>query len=325
MRALYGYDAQLAPFVGQSATEQADLLRSWGVTAIFGGYEDAALVDALHVVGSKIYAEFNCFARPAYWEQFPDSRPTTAAGTPLEPEDWYHGANPTHAGLRQHRLDALADLLRTYPVDGVWLDFIRWPCHWESNQPNLPQTSFDAATVDQFCRDTGITLPDTNPALAILTQHRAAWAEWKCAQVLSWVAAARALVDEIRPNATLGLFGIPWRAGDFGGAIHGIIGQDFAALATHIDIFSPMTYHLMCGRPATWIGDIAHEFQRQTGKPVCPIIQSVDSPTSLSVADYGAALNIAAQADGVIVFTLKGVVENDAKLARTIAAFTGNK
>ena len=322
MRALYGYDPQLAPFARKSATEQAALLHSWGVTAIFGGYEDTALVDALHTVGIKIYAEFNCFARPAYWEQFPDCRPITADGMPLEPEDWYHGANPAHPALRQQRLNALTDLLRDYPVDGVWLDFIRWPCHWESKQPNLPQTSFDSATIAQFSADTGIALHGDNPAQSILSQHMDAWTEWKCAQVTSWVAMAREVVDTIRPSATLGLFGIPWQDADFGGAIHAIIGQDFAALAAYVGVFSPMTYHLMCHCPASWVADVAHDVQAKTGKPICPIIQSVDEPAPLTIDDYGAALEAAAQADGIIVFTLKGVVENDAKLARTIAAFT---
>ena len=319
MRALYGYNAEL--FIGHSAAEQAAMLRSWGVTAIFGGYEDIALVAALHAEGLKVYAEFNCFAHKTYWEQVPDSRPITAGGTPLEPEGWYHGTNPANPALRQHRHDALADLLRSYPVDGVWLDFIRWPCHWESLQPNRPQTSFDAPTITQFCRDMGITVPDTNPAHVILSEHKSAWTDWKCQQITTWVATARELVQRLRPSTTLGLFGVPWQATDFDDAIRSIIGQNFAALAAHIDVFSPMTYHLMCSRPATWITDVARTLQTQTGKPVCPIIQSVDEPAPLPSDDYGAALAATAEADGVIVFTLKGVIENDAKMARTINYF----
>ena len=51
------------------------------------------------------------------------------------------------------------DVYHAHALDGVWLDFIRWPCHWEVPEPALPRTSFDAATVARFARDAGIDLP----------------------------------------------------------------------------------------------------------------------------------------------------------------------
>ena len=50
----------------------------------------------------------------------------------------------------------------------------------------------------------------------------------------------------VRPQALLGLFGVPWRLSDRGGAILNIIGQDSRALGEHVDVFSPMAYHPGC-------------------------------------------------------------------------------
>ncbi|MCB0064842.1 MAG: hypothetical protein KDE19_22110 [Caldilineaceae bacterium] len=315
MKALYGFSPTLAPFADKSVPEQVALLKSWGATAIFGGYTNPDFVDEIHAQGLKIYAEFGCFQGKEWWETIPDSRPTLADGTLLEPIEWYHGVNPSIPTVREELLEQLTPLLRDHALDGVWLDFIRWPCRWESPSPKLLQTSFDAATLARFAADAAI-----DPAL--VTQWAAAastfsdytnrWVEWRIAQITAWVAAARAVVDSVRPTATLGLFAIPWRQTDFDGAIRTVIGQDFAALATYVDVFSPMTYHRMCGQPVAWIGEVASEIATLTQKPVCPVIQAVDQPTPLPNDDYQAALATAvAAADGAIVFTLAGVVEGE--------------
>jgi hypothetical protein len=317
MKALYGFSPDFEPFQQKNAEEQVALLKSWGVDAIFGGYDDPAFVEAIHAAGMRIYAEFGCFRGQEWWERFPESRPITASGEPMEPEEWYHGVNPTVPQVRTQLLDDLGALLRDHRIDGVWLDFIRWPCRWEKTEPKLIQTSFDDATLARFREASGL---EVHTAQEILTRHQDAWTAWKCQQIESWVAEARALVDELRPEIILGLFGIPWRRDDHGGAILKLIGQDFAALAQYIDVFSPMTYHLMCSQPPAWIGQVADEVKTLTGKPVYPIIQSVDHPSPLSLEDYAAALKAAAAFDGTIVFTLAGVLDGD-RLGPTIAQF----
>lgn len=321
MKAFYGFSPNLAPFTGKTPQEQAALLHSWGADAIFGGYENAAFVDALHAQGMQLFAEFPCFVGKEWWEQLPESHPITATGQPLAPIDWYHGVNPSVPAVRQQRLAALSALLRTYPIDGVWLDFIRWPCRWEKPTPLLQQTSFDPATLARFSADIGVDLnpEESNTAETILSHYMDEWTIWKCQQITDWVAEARQLVDGLRPGLQLGLFGIPWRQADFAGAIRTIIGQEYAALAPYIDIFSPMTYHHMCGQPVSWIGDVVQEISQLTKRPVCPIIQAVDQPTDLPAAEYAASLRAAQNARGsagAIIFTLAGLLEND-KLAVT--------
>jgi hypothetical protein len=312
MRAFYGFDPTLPPFTDKSPTKQAALLKQWGATAIFGGDDDPAFVDAIHNQGMQIYAEFACFQGKTWWDRVPESRPTLADGSLLEPIEWYHGVNPSVPAVREQQLAKLTTLLESHELDGVWLDFIRWPCRWESPTPRLPQTSFDTATLARFAADSGLTLGDIGQWRANSVDHpdyTNRWIDWRVGQITSWVATARQVVDAVRPAATLGLFAIPWRQEDFGGAIYTVIGQDFAALAPSIDVFSPMTYHRMVGQPIPWIGAVAQEIADITQKPVCPVIQAVDQPTPLSNDEYAAALTAAGGSDGVIVFTLKGVME----------------
>jgi hypothetical protein len=321
-KALYGFSSDLSPFAGKPPAEQVARLRNMGCTAIFGGYEDPDFVAAAHAAGLSIYAEFGCFVGRQWWDQMPESRPITAGGTPLEPGGWYCGVNPTIPDVRQERLAALEKLLGEHDLDGVWLDFIRWPCHWEVPEPTLPRTSFDPFTLAAFCRDTGVNLPMTDPTAVVrllLSTHDAEWTAWRCAQITSWVVDARAVLRRVRPQALLGLFGVPWRLSDRSGAILSIIGQDYRALGEHVDVFSPMVYHRMCGYPVEWIGDVAAEVRALSGRPVWPIIQSVDEPSALSAEEYGRALDIVLRhpaADGVLVFTLKGALD-EAKLAVT--------
>jgi len=59
---LYGYSPTLAPFEGKTHAEAVAILRQWGHTVVFGGYQDPRFVEAVHRAGLQIYAEFGCFA-----------------------------------------------------------------------------------------------------------------------------------------------------------------------------------------------------------------------------------------------------------------------
>jgi hypothetical protein len=323
---LYGFSPTLEPFAGKSPAEQVALLRSWGNTVVFGGYQDPAFVDAAHEAGLPVYAEFGCFTGERWWVEVPASRPVTEDGQLLAADGWYYGVNPSVAEVRQAQLSALETLLTNHSLDGVWLDFIRWPCHWEVPDPYLPHTSFDRGTLERFCQDTGIEVPrDDVPAAAreLLGRYETEWTAWRCRQITEWVAQARAVVERVRPGASLGLFGVPWRLADRAGAILHTIGQDYRALGQYVDVFSPMVYHKMCGHQPTWIAEVTEEVYALTGKPVWPIIQSVGEPIPISLEEYGQALDVALNcpsAAGVLVFHMQGALE-PAKLAVTTASF----
>lgn len=329
-KSLYGFSPELAPFAGKNPAEQVALLRSWGNTAVFGGYQDPAFVEAAHEAGIPVYAEFGCFAGERWWKAVPASRPVTEDGRPLAPDAWYCGVNPSVPEVRQAQLGALEALLVNHALDGVWLDFIRWPCHWEVHDPYLPRTSFDPGTLARFGRDTGIDIPAQDPPTAakeLLGRYEAEWTGWRCRQITTWVAQARAIVDRVRPGALLGLFGVPWRLANRDGAILNVIGQDYCALALYVDVFSPMVYHKMCGYGPNWIAEVVEEVHALSGKPVWPIVQSVDQPTPLSAEEYGRALDVALKcpaAEGVLVFHMQGALD-PTKLSVTQARFKASQ
>jgi hypothetical protein len=273
-----------------------------------------------------VYAEYGCFVGKEWWERVPESRPVTASGQLLQPEGSYYGVNPSVPQVRHETREGLRELVAGHDIDGVWLDFIRWPCHWEVPEPNLPQTSFDRATVLRFCRESGVDLPGglvPDVAQTILTRHASAWTSWRRDQITAWVVRARETIDQVRTDLTLGLFGVPWRLSDWGGAIRSVIAQDYRALGAYVDVFSPMVYHLMCGRSPEWIGQVTEEVARLSGKPVWPIIQSVDHPKELSVQAYSRAIEIGLHhpaSDGVLVFTLEGAL-SEGKLRATKSVF----
>jgi hypothetical protein len=328
-RSLYGFSPELEPFAGQSVEEQVRTLQGWGITAVFGGYQDPSFCHAAHRAGLQVFAEFGCFCGQRWWTRAPASKPITDDGTPLEPEEWYFGVNPSTPEVRQEQLQALERLVVDRPIDGVWLDFIRWPCHWEVPAPVLPRTSFDPGTLARFQRDTGVQLPAgrvSAVARIVLDRHWEAWTAWRCEQITSWVALAKARIAHVRPDVILGLFGVPWRLGDHEGAILHVIGQDYGALGPYVDVFSPMAYHRMCARTTQWIAQVTEEIHTLSGKPVWPIIQSVNMPDALSAQEYGEALQTALHCPasaGALVFTMEAALD-PAKLAVTQATFSAS-
>ena len=95
-------------------------------------------------------------------------------------------------------------------------------------------------------------------------------------------------------------------------------------MARYVDVFSPMVYHLMCGHPPNWIGEVVEDVHALSGKPVWPIVQSIDHPAPLPAEEYAQTLEVALGTNssaGVIVFTLAGVLTDEAKLTVTKARF----
>ncbi len=329
IKAIYGFSPEHPAFAGKQPEVIAQTLADWGVTAIFGGYEDPILVAALHERGIKVFAEVSLFVGLRYWARYPHSHPITGTGEPMAAEGWYCGVNPITPEIHQHSLAKIRRLVQRYNVDGVWLDFCRWPCRWERPKPKLIQTSFDPITLAAFQRDQGISIPpalETIPEQArwILEHHYEDWTAWKCGQITAFVKQVRTIIDQAPQKVLLGLFSVPWRLSDFEGAIRHIIGQDYQALAPLVDVISPMVYHNLCGRDIPWIAEITAWVAKETRRPVWPIVQVMDDPEPLTTPELRQILQTALTAPGshgVIVFNLKTL--NPEKLQVVKEVFRG--
>jgi hypothetical protein len=314
----YGLTSDLIARFGPEPATVAAHIRRLGIDGVFLKTLDTATMAALRDAGLAVYASHAVFLADAVlWERYPHSRPLTAVGEPAPVEEWYHPALPTDAAFRAMRLAQVETLLAQWPLDGLWLDFIRWPARWEKPTPNLYQSSFDARTLAQFAAETGTPLPGAHADVAawILAHAADAWAAWRCAQIAAFVADVAARRDRLRPAATLGLFTIPW----VGTALDDlpvtdahirIVGQDPALLSRHADVLSPMVYHRLCRRRADWPAAVTATLAARVDVPVWPVIERLADDHTYALEEYHTVLADCARegAGPVIVFNLAGLL-----------------
>ena len=228
---------------GKLDEEKLTQVSELGVNAVFTSYKNLQKdwSRILQHQNVKVYAEVSLFAGEDLWQKYPDAHPIDRNGKPLEKIGWYAGVCPNHPKVRQEKLELIRNIIKLFDADGIWLDFIRYPCHWEVPSPDLSEYCFCPKCLAKFKKEIG-GKPEGDK-----------WIRWKCDQIISFVAEVSSLIRQSGKNLELGVFAVPWRDVDFGGAITRVIGQDFKSLAQYIDVFSPMVYHKMCGKTPGWI------------------------------------------------------------------------
>lgn len=126
-------------------------------------------------------------ARPAWfwYDQKGARQPLTA---------FYVSLNPCLPEVRKYLVDVVGDLVRRYPVDGLHMDYIRFP----NEPPAIPFGSGidyprDAKTLALYKRETGLW-PQADAAK---------WSAWRTQQVSRLVAQIGAMMRKTRPEAML--------------------------------------------------------------------------------------------------------------------------
>lgn len=289
---------------------------------------DARLLDAARAKGIRVLLDWRIFAGDDARRRFPDSIPIDDQAAPFERDEWYIPACPSHPQLRAYRLQSIEDALDQHgdAIDGVWLDFIRFPVRWERAQPHMRALCFCAHCLQSFLQteQPAFTAAEIRAhAQTILHERKAEWVAWKCASIEDFVGQVRRAIDARGLRLTLGIFSLPWTRAAFDGAIRTIAGQDLGNLAPHIDCFSPMVYHLLCHQSPGWIREVTDDVAMWTEKPVLPIIQAVDAPSTLSAMELQTALEqgLAARSTGVMIFTFAPLLDSVEKTAVVSAIF----
>ncbi len=147
------------------------------------GDQLAACLAAARGSGIRVHAWMLCFtatrATPSRLQQFSlrGWRLRNPKGGELEYLD------PSNPGLREYLLNALGEVARKYPVDGVHLDFVRW-------YENALAAEVTPGALTRYRRTT------SKPS------KRSFWA-WRGKIIQSFVAAARTRVKSARPRAWL--------------------------------------------------------------------------------------------------------------------------
>ena len=115
-----------------------------------------------------------------------------------------------------------------YELDGVWMDYVHWHAQFEEPEPILPETCFCDHCLRTFSEDSGINLPEGTTAERaqwILNKHDHEWRDWRCKVIFNWTQEMKSIIDEIKPEALLGLYHCPWDDLEFDGARRRILGS----------------------------------------------------------------------------------------------------
>ncbi|HNO78601.1 MAG TPA: family 10 glycosylhydrolase [Phycisphaerae bacterium] len=106
---------------------------------------------------------------------------------------WYVSLNPCLPEVREYIVAVFHDLVARYNVDGLHMDYIRFPNEPVVAGEKIPDYPRDPRTVELFRRATKQD-PDQNPA---------AWKNWRTNQVNQLVADVHKMLKDTRPNALL--------------------------------------------------------------------------------------------------------------------------
>jgi len=318
--------------------ERGETPADYGINAIWvgSGSLNAAEIDRCHQMGLKVFAEFNSMHSAAYLKEHPDAAPVGPDGQPSPPPHGWQGVSPFHAGYRRDRMQEFRRVLKTFEIDGIWLDYHHSHASWERAEPSLPDTGFSPAALELFTKETGIKLPaDVADAAALLLgEQRDAWTSFRCGVFTDWVREYREVLKEVRPQALLGTFHCPWSPGDYDDAIRHKLAIDLKAQAPYLDVFSIMPYHARFGhvKDPAWIArQTRHlgELLKIQGKPnetkqIWPIVQLSDWGEGVPVKQVEAVLEYGSQqpATGVMAFHWSGMAKEWDKVEALKRAYT---
>jgi len=318
IQAVYGFSKNARALTNKNFEEIVGLLKDHGINAVFANPEEKLFIKKLRQAGIMVFVDVSIFVGDKNWLNYPGSRPINSNGEKIKKIDWYAGVCPNNKHVRTKNLKRIEKVLREGGIDGLWLDFIRYPCYWETKDPKLEETCFCGTCLKKFQCRMNVVLPDdlkktSEKAKWILKNHRLKWERWKCANITTFVKNVKSLIDDYNSPVMLGVFVVPWKDPDFDGAITKILGQDIKELSQYADIFSPMAYHKMCGKAPKWIEEITYASFRHTHKPVLPIIQAFNEPSNITNKEFKEAVIYGSSyySSGLIIFKWSDLIKNE--------------
>ncbi len=274
--------------------------------------------------GCQVFMEFPTLNGKPYLEDHPEAWPINEKGEKAPAADWFMGICPTDPGFKSYRSTQLRELLTEYDVDGVFLDYVHMHAQFETKDPILPETCFCDRCTGTFGKHIEKAIPGENisqKASWIFNNVDSQWRDWRNNILNGWVEDMGRIVEEIRPEAKLGVFYCAWYPEDHNGALYRNLGIDLAGLADRADVLSPMLFHQMKGRPTEWVGEYLEWLEKTTsaGKTsslVWPIVQSHDNPGVVSPEEFRKVMleGSKSPASGIMMFSDQSLLEDPEKI-----------
>ena len=302
-------------------------LQELEVNAIFvhSGSIDSAMMKKAREEGLKVYSEFATLNGKNYVEEHPEAWAINEKGEKVEAASWFMGVCPTEPGFRKYRFNLLRNLLTDFDLDGVWMDYVHWHAQFEEPEPILPETCFCNHCLSSFSESTEINIPEGETgkkASWILQNHDKEWRDWRCSVIVDWTTEIRKIMDELVPDALLGIYHCPWNDEEFDGARRRILGLDYDLLRNKVDVFSPMVYHARMEREPGWVEENINWFcERMNIKKgdtpkVWPIVQAYNNPYTISATEFETVLTggMTGCSSGVMMFTTRAMADSEEKI-----------
>lgn len=107
-----------------------------------------------------------------------------------ERRKWYVSLNPCLPEVRNYLTGLMHEIVSRYPVDGLHLDYIRFPIEPIVSGETIPDYPRDPRTLALFNRETG-----SDPKV-----HPAAWKQWRADQVTRLVGQIKEMCRRTRPG-----------------------------------------------------------------------------------------------------------------------------
>jgi len=106
---------------------------------------------------------------------------------------WYASLNPCLPEVRDYLVGVFRDIASNYDIDGLHMDYVRFPNERVVPGETIPDYPRDARTLALYKADTGLT-PGENADV---------WNQWRARQVTRLVTAIHAMLRESNPHAIL--------------------------------------------------------------------------------------------------------------------------
>lgn len=273
----------------------------------------------------KVFVEFPTLLGRNYVEEHPEAWPIDETGNPSPPADWFMGVCPTDPDFKEYRSEQLRNILETYDVGGIFLDYVHWHAQFESADPILPETCFCDRCTSIFSEYSGLDIPGTEIAAKaewILENAEPQWRDWRNGVLNNWMIDMKTIVKENQPEAKVGIFYCSWYPEDHDGALYRTLGIDVEAFAEIADVLSPMLFHKMKEREpewvseyTSWLGDLI-EGSVENKPLVWPIVQAHDSPVEVSPEEFLQVMVEGSKppSTGIMMFSDRSLLDNPEKI-----------
>ncbi len=321
----------------ETERELTGLFEEWqalGVNTVFAS-EELTSSGGFRALARKnntdLFIIFPVFFAPEEIAENSDLWAITADGERAK-EDWVEFACPSRAEFRNRRVEEARAIVKRLRPDGLSIDFIRHFVFWEMVGPDrdpdtLPDTCYCVHCLQGFATFLGespFSIPPQPRRAAAWIETNVAdeWVRYKTATITSMAIEIADAVRAIDPDILINFHIVPWRRGDFDGAIARVAGQDAEALSEIADYLSPMTYSFMLERPPDWVASVVGDLDQVADCPVLPSIQvsaAYREDEVFSVEDFEAALRSALEPPSAgVVFWSWDHIEADGEKAGII-------